>query len=69
MQQRSGVDKFNAGGEFYLPHALIAAEFGGGEGEQRAQTLAAGGDEVGGELRYKGNRAVHPGNNRPVGGL
>ena len=54
------MDEFDRGGERDVARAAIAAEPRGGEGEHRAQPLAAGGDDMAGELRDQRDRAVHP---------
>ena len=63
VQQRGGVDELDAGGEHHMPSsdALpgIAAQPRRGEREQRTQPLAAGGDDVRGQLRDQRHRAVH----------
>jgi hypothetical protein len=69
MQQRGGMDEFDAGGEFDMPLPGIAAKPRGGEGKQRAQALAARGDEMRGQLRDQRHRALHPRHNCLVGGL
>ena len=43
-----------------MPLALVAAQAGGGEGQHRPQPLAAGRDNVPGQLRDQRHRAVHP---------
>ena len=53
MEQRRGVHELDAGGEFEMAVALVAAHAGGGEHEHRPQALAARGDEMIGDL---GNR-------------
>ncbi len=53
------MDEFDAGGEADLARAAIAAQLGGGEGENGAQALAAGGDDVAGKLRDERHAAVH----------
>jgi hypothetical protein len=59
MQQGRGMDEFDAGGQRDVTVALEAAELGRGEGEHRPQALAAGRDEVSGELRDERDRALH----------
>ncbi len=51
MQQRRGVHELDRGGELHVAIALIGGEFGGGEGQHRAQPLAAGGDQMVRHLR------------------
>ena len=50
MQQRGRVHEFHCHGELDVVQALIAAHPGGGDGEHGADALAAGIDEVAGEL-------------------
>ena len=70
VQQRRGVDELDAGGELARAAlAGIAAQPRRGEREQRAQPLAAGGDDVRGELRDQRHRAVHAGDDGAVAGL
>ena len=69
VEQRGGVDELDAGRELHMPLASVAAEAGAGEGEQRAQSLAAGGDDVCGELRDQRHRAIHAGDDGAVAGL
>ena len=66
MQQRGGVDEFDAGGEVDMPMALIGAHAGSGQGEQRADALATGSDEMGGQLRNQFHIAVHVGDDGAV---
>ncbi len=49
-----------------VPGPRVAAQPGGGQGEQRAQPLAAGGDDVRGKLRDERDGAVHPRHDRAV---
>jgi hypothetical protein len=60
MQQRRGVDEFDAGGEVDMAPPGIAAELGGGQRQHRAQPLAARGDDMAGELGDQHHRALHP---------
>ncbi len=59
MQQGGRVDEFHAGGQTDVTLAAVAAQFGGGQGQHRAQALAAGGDDMSGQLRDQRDRAVH----------
>ena len=59
MQQGRGVDEFDRGGEGDVAIAAIAAEARCGEGQHRPQPLAAGGDDMAGELRDQRDRAAH----------
>ena len=60
MQQSRGVDELDGGGERDVAVAAIAAQPGAAEGQHRAQPLAAGRDDMPGELRDQRHRAVHP---------
>ena len=51
-----------------MPRPRVAAQPRGGQGQQRAQPLAAGGDDVRGELRDERDGAVHPRHDRAVAG-
>ncbi len=56
------MDEFDGGGErdrAVAAVAAVAAQPRGGHGQHRAQTLAAGRDDVAGELRDQRHRAVH----------
>ncbi len=68
VQQGGGVDELDAGGEARVPGPRVAAQLGGGQGQQRAQPFAAGGDDVRGELRDERDPAVHPRHDRAVAG-
>ena len=59
MQEGGGVDEFDAGGERDMANALVAAHACGCEGQERAEALSTGGDDVGGELWDEGDGAVH----------
>ena len=59
VQQRRGVDELDGGGERDVALAAIAAEPGAAEGQHRPQPLAAGRDDMAGELRDQRHRAVH----------
>jgi hypothetical protein len=60
VQQRRGVDELDAGGEVDVPHAAaVAAHARGRQRQHRPQPLAAGGDDVGGQLRDQRDGAVH----------
>ena len=61
VQQRGGMDELDAGGELDVALASVAAQSCARERQQRAQPLPARGDDVGGELRNKRHRTVHPG--------
>ena len=50
MQQRRGVHELHGGREPHMAVAVIAAQLGGGEGQHRAQALAAGIDQMPGKL-------------------
>ena len=66
VQQGGGVDELDAGSEVGVARAGVAAQPGGGERQQRAQPLAAGGDDVRGKLRDERDGAVHARHDRPV---
>src|SRR6185295_9966716 len=51
VQQRGGVHELHRGRELDVPVAAIAGELRHRDGEDRAQPLAAGGDQVVGHLR------------------
>src|SRR5208282_1217057 len=51
--------EFDAGGEFMMTLALIAAQFGGGQSKNRPQPLAARRDEMACQLRDKRHVAFH----------
>src|SRR3546814_8697035 len=59
MQQGGGVDELDTGGEAKMALALVAAELGRGQGQHRPQPLAAGGDDVAGELRDQRHGRLH----------
>ncbi len=65
VQQGGGVDELDAGGQLHMAVAAeIAAQPGGGEGQQRAQALAAGRHDMRGELgdqRHGAGHARHDG--------
>ena len=69
VQQRRGMDELDAGGELHVPVAGVAAQPRRGEREQRAQPLAAGGDDVCRKLRDQLHLAVHAGDDGAVAGL
>src|SRR3546814_10665945 len=58
VQQRGGVDEFDAGGHPDVPLAAVAAQPGGRQGQHRPQPLATEGQDVAGELRNQGDRAL-----------
>ena len=66
MQQRRGVDELDRCGERDMAVAAVAAQPRASEGQHRAQPLAAGRDDVAGELRDQRHRAVHPIDNELV---
>ena len=53
------MNELDAGGEVDMPLPGIAAEPGRGQRQQRPQPLAAGGDDVAGELRNQRHLAAH----------
>src|SRR6185437_7886745 len=59
VQQGRRVDELDGGGEGDRAVAAIAAEPRRRPGEHRPQSLAAGGDDVAGELRDERHRALH----------
>ena len=60
VQQRGGVDELDAGGERQLARAAIAAQARGQQGQDRPHPLAAGGDDVAGQLGDQADLALHP---------
>ena len=75
VQEGSGVDEFHAGGEVdgagtaaVCEARLVAAQAGAGECQDGAQALAAGGDQVSGELRDERHLALHVGDDDAVAG-
>ncbi len=46
MDEGSGVDNFNYGGELYRALALVSQEFGGEQQERRTQPFASSGAQV-----------------------
>ena len=52
-------ERHDGRGELDVVGALVAAEPRRGEGEERAQALAAGGDDMAGELRDELHIALH----------
>ena len=66
MQQRGGVNELDAGGETDMALSAVAAEPRGRQRQHRPQPLAAGGDDVTGQLRDQGHRAMHAIDDRPV---
>ena len=66
VQQRGGVDELDAGGEGKLPRAAIAAQAGGQQRQDRPHPLAAGRDDVAGQLRDQADLALHPVEDDPV---
>ena len=59
MEQGCRVNKLDAGGQCLMAPAAIAAHAARGQGEHGAQPLAAGGDEMTGELRDQRHGTVH----------
>ena len=59
VQQGRGVDELDAGGQAWVAGARVAAQARGGQRQQRAQPLAAGGDDMRGKLWDERDRAVH----------
>ena len=53
------MDELDAGREFDMAVAAIAAQPRRGQGQHRPQPLAAGGDDMAGKLRDQRHRAVH----------
>ena len=66
VQQRRGMDQLDARGEPDMAFALVTAHPRGGEGDHRAEPLAAGGDDVAGELGHQQHRALHAVDDRAV---
>ena len=66
VQKGGGVDELDRRGEPDRLVAGMAAQAGRGQGQHGAQTLAARGHDIGGELRDKGDRALHPVDDRLV---
>jgi hypothetical protein len=52
-----------------MARAVIATHAGSGQGEQRANALPTGGDQMGGELRDECNITFHPRNDGAVAKL
>ena len=59
VEKGRGVDELDAGRERQVAPAPVAAEAGRGERQHGAQPLAAGGDDVPGELRNQENVGAH----------
>ena len=59
VQQGGGVDELDRRGQLQAPSPRAAGQARGGHGQQRAQPLAAGGDQVVGQRRDHRDRAVH----------
>ncbi len=59
MQQGRGVDELDAGGQGLVVLAAIAAHPRRRQGQDRPQALAAGGDDMAGELRDQRHRRLH----------
>ena len=59
MQQRGGVDELDRRRQRDVTLAAIAAQPRRREGQHRPQPLAAGGDDVAGQLRDERDRALH----------
>ena len=53
------MNELDAGGEGDLPFSVVSAKLCRCQGENRPEPLAAGSDEMTGQLRYQRNRAVH----------
>ena len=64
------MDELDAGGELDVRASpRVAAQPRRRQRQQRPQPLAAGGDDMRGELRDQRHRAVHPGDDGAVAGL
>ena len=50
VEERGGVHELDAGREIHMAGAFVTAHPGGGEGQHRPEPLAAGGDEMIGDL-------------------
>jgi hypothetical protein len=66
VQQGGSVDELDGGGQLPAGVPFPAAQPRGGDGEQRAQALAAGLDQVIGERRDHADRALHARHNKGV---
>ncbi len=53
------MDEFDTGRERDMPVAAVIKELGRSEREHRAQPLAAGGDDMAGQLRNQRRAAFH----------
>ena len=58
VEQGGGVDELDRRGQLEMAIAVVGAELGGDQGQHRPDPLAAGGDQVTGELRDQPDRAV-----------
>lgn len=58
VQQSGGVQEFDGGGQQAEVVALVAQGLAGEQDQQRAQALAAGGDDVVADLFHQGTREV-----------
>ena len=65
MQQRGGVDEFHSRGEHVSCRIGLSDCMGCHQRQHRAQTLAAGRDDIAREVRDDGNRAGGAGSENP----